>query len=90
MLHLARFAAGVITGIVAMKLIQSKSTKKTLEKAQDKLRDAKTSTVQALKNAQTKIRSQSTSNTEEASKPPKNPSARKQAAKSQKAESDKE
>jgi hypothetical protein len=90
MLHLARFAAGVITGIVAMKLIQSKSTKETLEKAQDKLRDAKASTVQALKNAQTKIRSQSTSNTEEASKPPKNPGARKQAAKSQKAESDKE
>ncbi|WP_333874948.1 hypothetical protein [Methylobacter sp.] len=40
MSHFIRFAAGVITGIAAMQLIKSKSTKTALENAQGRLRDA--------------------------------------------------
>jgi uncharacterized membrane-anchored protein YhcB (DUF1043 family) len=71
MLHLVRFAAGVVTGIVAMQLLKDKSTqdtlkkagtstKKTLEKAQDKLRDATVSSLEAIESASAKARTQLT------------------------------
>ncbi len=79
MFHLIRFAAGVVTGIVAIKLIQSKptkdalkkagtSTKKTLEKTQDKLRDATVSSLEAIESASAKARSKLTSEEKTATK----------------------
>jgi flagellar hook-basal body complex protein FliE len=60
MLHLIRFAAGVATGIVAIKLLQSKSTRKTLDKAgqstKETLEKASQSTKETLEKAQDKLR----------------------------------
>ena len=71
MLHLIRFAAGVATGIFAMQLLKSKSTKKTLKKAgqttketlemaQDKLRDAAVTSLESIESASAKARAKLT------------------------------
>lgn len=68
MFHLIRFAAGVITGIVALKLIQSKSTQDTLKKAgestKETLKKASQSTKETLEKAQDKLRDATVSSLE--------------------------
>lgn len=92
MLHLVRFAAGVATGIVAMKLLQSKSTKDTLkkagestkdtlEKAQDTLRDATVSSLEAIESASAKARAKLTSKEGDSAAPPKKIASRKHTSK---------
>lgn len=88
--HLIRFLAGVITGIVGMKLIRSKSGQEALEKAQDKLRTATASTVQAVKNVTERARAQDTADTEKTKKPPKKSGSRRHTNKPQHTDSDKE
>jgi len=56
MFPLIRFAAGVVTGIVAMQLIKHKSTKETLEKARGQLRGATVSGLEAIESASAKAR----------------------------------
>ena len=57
MFHFIRFAAGVVTGVLALTLIKNKKTKAGLEKAEDKLREAAASTLEAVEKASAKARS---------------------------------
>ena len=90
MFHLIRFTAGVLTGIAVMKLIQSKSTKETLEKAQDKVRDATVSGLEAIENASAKARAKLEADEEESKAAPKKAASRKHSSKHEKTESDQE
>jgi len=65
MLHFIRFAAGVITGVVAMQLIKNKSTRTALEKTQDRLREVTVSSLQAIENASARARTQLASDSAE-------------------------
>lgn len=56
MWHLAPFAAGVIAGAVALRLLKAGKTGTGLEKAQDRLRDATVSGLQAIESASARTR----------------------------------
>lgn len=87
MSHLARFAAGAIAGIIAMKLIKEKSAKEALEKAQDKLREATVSGLQTIESASARAREHLTEKTDPTAK---KAGARHQADKRRKIQTDKE
>jgi hypothetical protein len=57
MFHFIRFAAGVVTGVIAMALVRNKKTKAGLEKVEDKLREAAASTLETVEKASAKARS---------------------------------
>ena len=67
MLHFIRFAAGVVTGVVALTLIRNKNTQASLQKADDKLREAAANTFQTVKKASERVRSRFASDAKEPS-----------------------
>ena len=56
MFPLFPFAAGLLTGAVAIKLIRSEKAKKQLDKAQDRLREATVSRLSTIEQSTAKLR----------------------------------
>lgn len=56
MLPLIPFAAGLLTGVVALRLFKSDKSKAALDKAQEHVRDATVSSLDAVSNASSRMR----------------------------------
>lgn len=69
MFPLFPFVAGVLTGVVALRLIKTDKTKAGLEKAQDTLRDATVSGLEAIEHASARARKRLAASQPEAAAP---------------------
>ena len=56
MFPLLPFAAGLLTGVAAIKLIRNEKAKKQLDKAQDRLREATVSSLATLEQSSARLR----------------------------------
>ncbi|MCG5517409.1 MULTISPECIES: hypothetical protein [unclassified Ectothiorhodospira] len=56
MIPLLPFAAGIITGAVAVRLLKTDRTRKTLHQAGDRLRDATVSSLEGIENTSARAR----------------------------------
>lgn len=56
MFPLFPFAAGLLTGIAAIRLVRSEKAKKQLDKAQDRLREATVSSLSTIEQSTAKLR----------------------------------
>lgn len=86
MFPLLPFAAGVLAGAVALRLMKADKAKAGLEKAQDRLRDATVSSLEAIEQASARARQRLAGAAAEAAEPeaaePEAPAAKADAAES--------
>lgn len=68
MLPLLPFAAGILTGVVALRVFKNDAAKRGLDKAQSGIRNATVSSLEAIENASSRARRHLASEAEDAAK----------------------